>query len=206
MVPRRFCSGFLRGVLLAWGAGLFIFVSSQAATIVLDPGHGGHDAGGIPGQRYVEKHAALDVALRVRAQLQAAGHHVVMTRSSDVFVGLAERVALANRASSKAVFVSIHFNSAPNADAHGIETYYSDARGARLASAIHQRVVAATGEENRGVRKARFYVLRYNRRTAALAELGFLTNSKEGARVARSSEYRQKLATAVAKGVLSVVR
>jgi N-acetylmuramoyl-L-alanine amidase len=67
-------------------------------------------------------------------------------------------------------------------------------------------VVASTGEEDRGVRQARFYVLRHNRRVAALVELGFLTNSKEGARVARSSAYCQKLANAVAGGVLSVVR
>jgi len=201
-----FCFRLVTGVFAALLGGVFFVGSSQAATIVLDPGHGGEDAGGVPGQRYVEKHAALDVALRVGAQLRAAGHQVIMTRSSDVFVELSERVAIANRTSSKAVFVSIHFNSAPNADAHGIETYYYSARGARLAAAIHQRVVAATGEENRGVRRARFYVLRHNRRTAALAELGFLTNPKEGARVALSSAYRQKLANAVAGAVLSVVR
>jgi len=177
-----------------------------AATIVLDPGHGGHDPGGIPGQRFVEKHAALDVALRVRARLQAAGQKVVMTRSSDVFVELSKRVATSSRAPSKTLFVSIHFNSAPNRAAHGIETYHFDARSARLAQAIHRRVVAATGEEDRGVRRARFYVLRANRRTAGLTELGFLTNPQEGGRVARSSEYRQKLANAVASGVLSMAR
>lgn len=198
----RFLQGFFSAVL-----GVLFFVgSSQAATIVLDPGHGGEDAGGVPGQRYVEKRAALDVALRVGALLKAAGHQVILTRSSDVFVELSERVAIANRTSAKAVFVSIHFNSAPNVDAHGIETYYYNARGARLATAIHQKVVAATGEEDRGVRRARFYVLRHNRRTAALAELGFLTNPKEGARVERSKAYRQKLANAVAGAVLSVVR
>ena len=202
----RFSSRFLRCASLLLLAGFGSCLSAGAATIVLDPGHGGHDPGGIPGQRVVEKRAALDVALRVRARLQAAGQKVIMTRSSDVFVELSQRVAAANRAPSKAVFVSIHFNSAPNSGAHGIETYHFDRRSARLAAAIHQRVVAATGEEDRGVRKARFYVLRYNRRVAVLAELGFLTNAQEGGRVARSSEYRQKLANAVASGVLSVVR
>jgi N-acetylmuramoyl-L-alanine amidase len=75
-----------------------------------------------------------------------------------------------------------------------------------LAAAIHSRVVSATGEEDRGVRRARFYVLRHNRRTAALAELGFLTNPQEGSRIWQSSAYRQALAKAVAGGILSVVR
>jgi N-acetylmuramoyl-L-alanine amidase len=66
--------------------------------------------------------------------------------------------------------------------------------------------VRATGEEDRNVRKARFYVLRNNRRMAALAELGFLTNAQEGARVAHSGEYSQRLAAAVADGILSVLR
>ena len=206
MFAFRVCLSRLRSAFLALFVGLFFCVPMQAATIVLDPGHGGHDAGGVPGQRYVEKRAALEIAMRVRTRLQAAGHKVIMTRSSDVFVELSERVAIANRAPSKAVFVSIHFNSAPNADAHGIETYYYDARGARLAAAIHQKVVALSGEEDRGVRRARFYVLRHNRRVAALAELGFLTNPQEGARVVRSSAYCQKLASAVASGILSVVR
>lgn len=196
----------LKGSLFAVFCAALLGVSSDAATVVLDPGHGGHDPGGIPGQRYVEKRAALDIALRVRSLLQAAGHKVIMTRSSDVFVELSQRVALANRASPRAVFVSIHFNSAPNPDAHGIETYHYDTRSARLADAIHGRVVAASGEEDRGVRRARFYVLRYNRRMSALVELGFLTNAREGARVAHSSAYCQKLANAVAGGILSVVR
>ncbi|RFC42568.1 MAG: N-acetylmuramoyl-L-alanine amidase [Verrucomicrobia bacterium] len=202
---RRFWSCFPRVACLALLAALGFSLPVGAATIVLDPGHGGHDPGGIPGQRVSEKQAALDVALRVRARLQAAGQKVVMTRSSDVFVELSQRVAASKRAPAKALFVSIHFNSAPNRQAHGIETYHFDARSRRLAEAIHRRVVAATGEEDRGVRRARFYVLRTNRRTAVLAELGFLTNPQEGGRVARSSAYRQKLANAVASGVLSMV-
>jgi N-acetylmuramoyl-L-alanine amidase len=197
---------FLKRALFALFYASLLGGSCQAATVILDPGHGGHDPGGIPGQRYVEKRAALDIALRVRSLLKAAGHKVIMTRSSDEFVELSQRVALANRASSRAVFVSIHFNSAPNSEAHGIETYHYDARGKLLAEAIHGRVVAASGEEDRGVRRARFYVLRNNRRMAALVELGFLTNAVEGARVARSRAYCQKLASAVAAGVLSVVR
>ena len=197
---------FLKFVLLGCVVSLLACPTLRAATIVLDPGHGGQDPGGIPRQRYSEKQAALDVALRVRARLLAAGHRVIMTRTSDVFVELADRVAISNHAPSKAVFVSLHFNSSPTRDAHGIETYHCGRSGAFLAHSIHQKVVAATGEQDRGVRQARFYVLRFNRRASALVELGFLTNSSEGSRIARSSAYRQKLATGVASGILSVVR
>jgi N-acetylmuramoyl-L-alanine amidase len=197
----RCCVLLLLGTLLCATAS-----SASAATVVLDAGHGGHDPGGVPGQRYIEKHAALRITKLVQARLKAAGHRVLMTRTSDVFIELSRRVALSNKSPANAVFVSIHFNSAPNRDAHGIETYYYDARSLPLAQAIHRRVLQATGEEDRNVRRARFYVLRNNRRVAALAELGFLTNAQEGARVARSSEYGQRLAKAVAEGILSVLR
>lgn len=177
-----------------------------AATIVLDPGHGGHDPGGIPGQRVVEKHAALDVALRLRSRLQSLGHNVIMTRSTDVFVELSRRVEISNRTPGKPLFISIHFNSAPNSDARGIETYFYDRRGLALAKSIHGRVVRASGEPDRGIRRARFYVLRYNRKPSVLLELGFLTNPREAAKVAKSAEYRQRLAFAVADGVCATLR
>jgi len=193
-------SGIAGFLLFAWAPSVW------AATVVLDAGHGGHDLGGIPGQRYVEKHAALRVAKLVQARLKAAGHRVVMTRTTDVFVELSRRVAISNRSPANSVFVSIHFNSAPNRDAHGIETYYYSERSLPLAQAIHQRVLRASGEEDRYVRKARFYVLRNNRRIAALAELGVLTNAIEGERVARSGDYCLRLAAAVSDGILTVLR
>ncbi len=180
--------------------------TARAGTIVLDAGHGGHDPGGITGQRYPEKVAALDIAQRVQTRLRASGHRVIMTRSSDTFIELSHRVAISNRSPGQSVFVSIHFNASPNRDASGIETYFYSSQSARLAEAVHKRVVAATGSEDRGVRTARFYVLRYNRRPAILVELGFLTNAAEGARIFKSSKYRQSLATAVADGIRSQLR
>jgi N-acetylmuramoyl-L-alanine amidase len=193
--------GRLSGALLC-----LLAAEAQGATVVLDAGHGGHDPGGIPGQRYVEKHATLRVTKLVQARLKAAGHRVLMTRTSDVFVELSKRVAFSNGSPANAVFVSIHFNSSPNKEAHGIETYYYNKRSLPLAQAIHRQVLRASGEEDRDVRHARFYVLRNNRRTAALAELGFLTNATEGARVAGSKDYCNRLAAAVADGILSVLR
>jgi N-acetylmuramoyl-L-alanine amidase len=172
------------------------------STVVIDAGHGGHDRGGVPGQRYSEKLYALDVAQRVRNLLRASGMRVVMTRSNDTFIGLGTRCAIGNR-QRNAVFVSIHFNSAPREGANGIETYYYSSKSASLAASIHPRVLRAAGTENRFVRRRGFYVLRNTRIPAVLCELGFLTNREEGGRIASSSSHRQKLAEAVAAGILA---
>src|SRR6187399_3265839 len=92
-------------------------------TVVIDAGHGGFDRGGIPGQRVAEKTMALDVSQRLAKKLRAAGFRIVMTRDSDVFIPLGERVRIAN-SYRDAIFVCIHFNSASRVDANGIETYY----------------------------------------------------------------------------------
>lgn len=175
------------------------------STVVLDAGHGGHDRGGVPGQRYSEKIYALDTAQRIRDLLRAAGFRVVMTRSGDYFVGLGQRCSIAN-SQRNAVFVSIHFNSAPREGANGIETYYYYGHGARLAEVLHQRIVQAAGTENRFVRQRGFYVLRRTRIPAVLCELGFLTNREEGARVASSAAHRQRLAEAVAGGIIALYK
>src|SRR4029434_11060901 len=85
--------------------------SGSSTTVVIDAGHGGHDRGGIPGQRVAEKEVTLDVAQRLNKTLAATGYRVVMTRDSDVFVPLGARVAIAT-SYPNAIFVSIHFHSA----------------------------------------------------------------------------------------------
>lgn len=173
--------------------------------IVIDAGHGGQDRGGMPGQRIPEKGYCLDVSKRLDSALRRAGFQTVMTRRSDVFIPLGERSAIANQYRGS-VFVSIHFNGAANYDAHGIETYYHHGRdSAALAAAIHRSVLAATGEEDRRIRRRAFHVLRQTRGTAVLCELGFLTNRTE-ARHIGSSSYRQRLADAIAKAISSRYR
>src|SRR5438132_3851033 len=189
-------------------ATLFICCNSRAAqtsrtsenvTVVIDAGHGGHDRGGIPGQRISEKDMTLDVAQRLRNVLAASGYRVVMTRDSDVFVPLGTRVAIAN-SYRNAIFVCIHFNATGRSGASGIETYFYSRDSLPLASAIHYYVTGGAPSANRGVRRRGYYVLRKTGIPAVLVECGFLTNPTEAA-YAQSVSYRQKLAEEIAAGV-----
>jgi N-acetylmuramoyl-L-alanine amidase len=169
------------------------------STVVIDPGHGGHDRGGIPGQKVAEKEVALDVAKRLRTVLNRAGFRTVMTRTDDRFVSLGDRVAAA-RAHPDAIFVSIHFNAARRVGARGIETFYATSTSRPVAVNIQRELVAVGRTENRGVKHAEFYVLRENRLRATLAECGFLTNPDD-TRLAVKSSYRQQLAEGIATAI-----
>ena len=179
-------------------------VGASFSTVVVDAGHGGHDRGGIPSNIIPEKGVALDVARRLRAYLANAGFRTVMTRSSDIFVTLGRRVAIAN-AQKRAIFVSIHFNSGRRVGANGIETFYGSARAKNLARLIQRNAMKTTSGENRGIRKAKFYVLRKSRIPAVLIECGFLTNPQD-ARRASSSEYRGRLARQIGKAIVEFRR
>lgn len=189
--PFAATAGFLAFASLVHGQG--------RPTVVIDAGHGGHDRGGVPGQRISEKDKALDVALRLRRVLQASGYHVVMTREDDVFVPLGTRVTIAN-SYRNATFVSVHFNCSTRSGANGIETYYYSRESAGLAASIHRNVVASAPTENRGIRRRGFFVLRRTSIPAVLVECGFLTNPEEG-RLALTDSYRQKLAEQIARGI-----
>ncbi len=143
---------------------------------------------------------ALDVAQRLAARLRKAGYRVIMTRDSDVFVTLGDRVRIAN-SNPDAIFVCIHFNSATRAGANGIETYYYSNNSAALAANIHRQVISGTTTDNRGIRRRGYYVLRNTRIPAVLVECGFLTNPME-AQLALQSSYRQELADRIADGVM----
>jgi N-acetylmuramoyl-L-alanine amidase len=115
-------------------------------TIVLDPGHGGHDGGAAGPGGLAEKAVTLDVARRMGALLQEdLGVRVVLTRTRDAFLSLRERTALANRQKAD-LFVSIHVNAAPAAVATGTETYFLSSEAtdnaARQAAAFENRVIA----------------------------------------------------------------
>lgn len=174
--------------------------SRDFTTVVIDAGHGGFDRGGIPHQRVAEKEMTLDVAQRLAKTLRKAGYRVIMTRDSDVFVTLGDRIRVANQ-TRNAIFVCVHFNSATREGANGIETYYYSRESAELAANIHRQVVAGTTTENRGIRRRGYYVLRRASVPAVLVECGFLTNSDEARQILQAS-YREKLADRIADGIM----
>jgi N-acetylmuramoyl-L-alanine amidase len=109
-----------------------------ARKIVIDAGHGGHDPGTTGRAGLQEKDLVLDVALRLqRLVREELGAEVVMTRSTDVFVPLEERTAIANSQGAD-LFLSVHVNSSRNASARGVETYFLD-----FAQDPHAEAVAA---------------------------------------------------------------
>jgi N-acetylmuramoyl-L-alanine amidase len=118
-------------------------------TIVIDPGHGGHDAGAIGPGGLQEKELTLDIARRVAGLLQEdLAVRVVLTRGKDQFIGLRERTALANRERAD-LFVSIHVNAAPDGAATGTETYFLSNEAtdgaARRAAEYENRLIGGTG-------------------------------------------------------------
>jgi N-acetylmuramoyl-L-alanine amidase len=174
-------------------------------TVVLDAGHGGLDRGarGVD-RRSVEKTYALDTVKRIERGLRARGYRVVMTRRGDYFVSLPGRVQISNRQRGS-VFVSIHYNWARNSGASGTETFYYNARSYPLAANIQREINRVAPTPNRGVKRARYYVLRHNTRPSALVELGFMSNARE-LRLIKSASYRQRLADAVVRGIITSSR
>lgn len=190
--------------LTAWLLTCAISVAASFSTVVIDAGHGGFDRGGIRANIIPEKGVALDVARRLRTYLADAGLRTIMTRSQDTFVTLDRRVAIAN-GQRRAIFVSIHFNSAPRRGADGIETFYGSPRAKKLASLIQRYAMKTTSGENRGIKRARFYVLRGSRIPAVLIECGFLTNPQDARRASRPA-WRDQLARQIARAIIEYRR
>ena len=167
--------------------------------VVIDPGHGGHDKGGNHGLVY-EKHLALDTALRLEYYLKQRGIRTKMTRRSDDFISLPGRVSIANRYRNS-ILVSIHYNHVWKRDPYGLETFYYGREGKKLASRIQGNICSKLNTINRGVKQAKFYVLRNSRYPAVLVECGFVSNSNERSRM-KKAWYRQSLAEGIGEGIL----
>ena len=195
-------------------------------TVILDAGHGGQDGGGRTTTGF-EKDYTLDVIKDLKKSLEAKGLKVVLTRSDDVYLALEQRAEIANTVPD-AVFVSVHFNSSGDASANGIEVFAMTPQGAAstadttvaldqfkqmpgndfdsaslaLATCIHHALLGNVTEEDRGVKRARFAVLRLTHAPAVLVEGGFMTNGLESKEI-NDPAWRQQLAEAIVAGVRS---
>jgi N-acetylmuramoyl-L-alanine amidase len=167
-------------------------------TVVIDPGHGGHDNGGQWGKVY-EKHLALDTATRLENNLKRMGFKTVMTRRSDYFVTLPQRVAIGN-SYRDAIFVSVHFNYTWKEHVNGLETYYYSAAGQQLAQYVQQSLVRHTRTLDRQAKFSRYYVIRNSTLPAILVEGGFVSNEQERERM-KSAPFREQIARGVAEGI-----
>ncbi len=196
------------------------------ATIVLDPGHGGADSGAIGHRNVYEKKAVLDVAKRARDLLTAQGLSVRLTRDQDYFVPLSKRTSLAHRWGAD-LFVSIHFNASSNSSVSGIETYVCaspgfastmndradprtyrgnqfDRKNTLLGYYLHRGMLEQVKTTDRGIKHARFEVLRSAPCPAVLLECGFITNKSEADKVI-DSRHRAALAKGIANGIMSYI-
>ena len=201
--------------------------------IILDAGHGGADNGALSTRDGMEKTYTLDMAMRLEKLFRQRNFPVVLTRRTDEFVPLEERARFGDRYRDF-LFVSLHFNSAQQS-ARGLETYCETPRGASSTSSegairqsdyqkvpgndndalnallgheIHSQIVKLNPgdtEADRGLKRARFVVLKENTLPAVLVEGGFLTNRLESAAIDQPA-YRQKLAEAIAQGVDNFLR
>jgi len=181
-------------------------VQQGRVVVVIDPGHGGPDPGavGIGGLREVD--VVLPVSLEVATLLQQQGVEVVLTRSDDRDLDLEPRVQIAERANAD-LFVSIHANaiSLSRPEVNGIETYYYSDRGLRVARVLHSNMLQVPGVQDRGIRQARFYVIRNTSMPAVLLELGFVTGAQD-VRLLTDPNFRSQMARAIALGILQYIQ
>jgi N-acetylmuramoyl-L-alanine amidase len=196
----------------------------KVQTVVLDPGHGGFDKGA-RNNLGMEKNYALDVARLLRPLLQKKGFKVILTRENDVFIPLHMRARIAN-ATKDSIFVSLHFNGASNREATGFEIFSLTPRGAPstddnalamhfvnmqagspvdaqsfvLSSTVFHSMLGHLPEFDRGIKRARFAVLRHTKIPSILVEGGFLTETDSSKRVADPA-WREKFAEALSVGI-----
>ena len=167
-------------------------------TVVIDAGHGGHDVGGQWGRVY-EKHLALDTSVRLEKHLKRMGYRTVMTRRGDYFLTLPQRCQIANRYRN-AIFVSVHFNYTWKQDVSGLETFYFNSEGQKIANHVQNRMIRYTRSVDRNEKFSRFYVIRNTKMPSILVEGGFVSNEAERKRM-KSARFREALARAIADGI-----
>ena len=193
----------------------------KVPVVLVDAGHGGHDGGAVANGS-IEKNLTLEIAKRLRTQLEADGLRVIMVREKDEFLPLEERAALTSKYQASA-FVSVHINTeGAGSTAQGVETYYagkpslsamrqSGGKAAEVpssesfASMVQRSVCAETKAEDRGAKNRDYLVIEQAACPAVLVECGFLTQAEEAARL-KDAAHQEKIARGIAAGVKAFLR
>ncbi len=202
----------------------YIINRREVKTVIIDPGHGGHDVGQQTPQ-VREADCVLSLARQLATQLRQRGYEVALTREDNQYLSDQQRIDRAN-SPGNAIFLSLHLNSG-RSDQHGIETYSvapyipsdnastlagqegttgtmpgneQDGANTALAFALQSSLINSTGAQDGGCRRARYSLLSSLRCPAAIVELGYATHEQEAAAL-NTEEYRATLATALANGV-----
>ncbi|HYE12734.1 MAG TPA: N-acetylmuramoyl-L-alanine amidase, partial [Patescibacteria group bacterium] len=179
-------------------------------TIMLDPGHGGSDAGapGPLGLKYPEKAINLSTALKLQSELEKLGARVMLTRTADKDMSLEERLA-ASRNSKPDMFISIHGNSMEdNVDiskVDGFSVFYREKLAQPLAESIFSSTLEALGRKNKGVHNKNFYVIRGTWTPSVLIESGFVPNPYEFEWLIDENE-QSRLAKSISEAVVKYFR
>jgi len=171
--------------------------------VILDAGHGGQEPGAIRAGIY-EKDVTIDITQRVKSSLQRAGVNVIMTREGNETVSLKQRTEITNTENPDA-FVSIHINSSENSGITGLETYYYTPQSKNLAKCAHSKLVNYINSPDRGIRTARFYVIRNTEVPAILLEVGYLSNESERCSILTEGR-KNATAKAISEGILNYLR
>ncbi|MBC2582024.1 cell wall-binding repeat-containing protein [Clostridium sp. DJ247] len=187
-------------------------INGSPIVITIDPGHGGYDSGAVGPTGVLEKNVNLAISLKVGKLLEQSGIDVVYTRTSDnvswpadVGQDLQARCVISDNAEST-YFVSIHANSANAKEANGVETYYyaGSTEGEKLAEAIQDELIKATGSYDRGVKTANFYVIKNTNAPSVLIEVGFISNLKEES-LLNDDSFQNITAQAISRGILKTI-
>lgn len=169
--------------------------------ICYDAGHGGKDPGAVGKRGTCEKDITLDIAKKCNAYTNQLEHKSILTRDKDIFLELAERANIANKANAD-ILIAIHCNSAENEKANGIETYSypNSSQGKEYAAKVQVNLIKITGLNSRGIKEANFAVLKHSNMPAILVEVGFISNAQEEL-LLMSEEYRDKVAKAIVEAI-----
>ncbi len=175
-------------------------------TIMVDPGHGGAETGAVGplGLKYSEKDMNLDNGFRLKAELEALGASVLMTRTTDVDLSLADRL-IASKKARPDMFISVHANAmannVDNSKYFGFSTYYREAHSSTLAQTILDQTLTTLGRKNNGIHQKNFYVVKGTWAPSMLIECGFVPNPVEFEWLTDEAS-QQKLMKTVAQAIV----